>query len=338
MGAFIVRRVAIGIVLLLLNSFVTFFLFFAAPINAARLACGKNCTQAQIDVTNKALGYNHPFYVQWAKFAEGLVVGRTFPDDPELAQKAPDLLTQCHAPCLGWSMQNAKTVNTEIRAALPVTASLALFAVTMWVSGGVLFGVIAAVTRGSPLDKGLVGLTLIVYAFPSFFVAEFLISYVAIQWKLLPYPAYHSISDGGVFVWAENLFLPALSLALIQMAGYVRYTRAFVLESLEEDYIRTARAKGLRKPVVLFKHALRAALTPLVTMVGLDLGFLLGGAIITESIFNMPGMGALAVEANRQLDLPTLVGILVLAGAFVVVANIIVDILYAVIDPRVRVA
>ena len=337
MGAFLVRRVAIGVVLLLMNSAVTFFLFFASPIDPARYACGKNCSVELRNQARKALGYDKAWYVQWGDFVKGVVVGRTYPLDPALQQAAPDLVTKCEVPCLGWSMYNAKTVNTELKAALPVTASLALFAVTMWVLGGVLFGVIAAVTRGSPIDKGLVGTTLVIYAFPSFFVAAFILKYLAIKWRLFPFPSYTSISDGGVFAWADNIILPAFSLAVLFLAGYVRITRAFVLESLEEDYIRTAKAKGLKERKVLFKHALRAALTPLVTMVGLDFAGLLGGAIITESIFNMPGVGLLALQANRSYDLPTLVGILLMAGAFVVIANIIVDVLYAVIDPRVRV-
>ena len=152
----------------------------------------------------------------------------------------------------------------------------------------------------------------------------------------MPFPQYVSIAEGGVGPWFLSLLLPAITLALFFMAGYVRMTRAFVLESLSEDYIRTAKAKGLEPRKVLFKHGLRAALTPLVTMVGLDFAGLLGGAIITETVFNYYGLGALAVRANVTYDLPVLIGLLLLAGTFVIVANIIVDVLYAYIDPRVR--
>ncbi len=144
------------------------------------------------------------------------------------------------------------------------------------------------------------------------------------------------MSEGGVGPWLANLLIPAFTLALVFTAGYVRMTRAFVLESMNEDYIRTAKAKGLPGRVVLYKHGLRAALTPLVTMTGLDFATLLGGAIITESVFAYPGLGLLTVQASRAWDLPTIIGVVVLAGTFVILANIIVDISYAFIDPRVR--
>jgi peptide/nickel transport system permease protein len=223
-----------------------------------------------------------------------------------------------------------------IAEAAPISISLALVAMVIWVVFGVLFGLLAAITKGSLIDRGIVGLTLVVYAFPSFFIAIFLLKYVAIKWQLLPFPKYESIAEGGLWGWLVNLLLPATTLALLYIAGYVRITRAFVLESLSEDYVRTAKAKGLGQRKVLFKHALRAALTPLVTMVGLDFAGLLGGAIITERVFSFYGLGGLAVRANQSSDLPVLVALLMLAGAFVIFANIIVDVLYAYIDPRVR--
>ena len=180
------------------------------------------------------------------------------------------------------------------------------------------------------------GLTLVAYAFPAFFIGTFMLKFVAIKWGLVPFPQYVSIAEGGVGQWLLNLLLPAVTLALLYLAGYVRMTRAFVLESLSEDYIRTAKAKGLAPRKVLFKHGLRAALTPLVTLIGLDFASLLGGAIITETVFSFHGLGALAVRANVSYDLPTLIGLLLIAGGFVIVANIVVDVLYAYIDPRVR--
>jgi peptide/nickel transport system permease protein len=153
----------------------------------------------------------------------------------------------------------------------------------------------------------------------------------------VPIPAYTSIADGGVATWLAGLMLPSLTLALFYMAGYVRMTRAFVLESMGEDYLRTARAKGLVSRKVLVKHSLRGALTPLVTMAGLDFASLVGGAIITEQVFNYPGLGKLAVDAAYNLDLPLTVGIVLLLATFVIIANIIVDVLYAFIDPRVKV-
>jgi len=334
--AYLVRRIFIGIVLLLALSLMTFFLFFASPVDVTRFACGKNCTPEKRATTEKALGYDKPVLEQWTDFLKGIVVGRDYPDDPELQAAAPDVVTHCPAPCFGYSQVNAKTVNELIKEAAPVSISLAMMAVFIWVTLGILFGLLAAVTKGSLIDRGIVGLTLVVYAFPTFFVAIFLLKYVAIKWQWLPFPQYQTIAEGGIGGWLTNLILPATTLALFYLAGYVRITRAFVLESLSEDYIRTATAKGLAPRKVLFKHALRAALTPLVTMIGLDFASLLGGAIITETVFSYHGLGALAVRANVSYDLPVLIGLLLLAGAFVIMANIVVDVLYAYIDPRVR--
>ena len=228
-------------------------------------------------------------------------------------------------------------MNAEIKEAFPVSLSLALAALVIWVSGGVIFGVIAAVRKGTIIDRGIVALSLIFYAFPAFFIGLFLLKFLAIKWEVVPIPEYTPIAEGGVGLWLQGLFLPALTLALLYMAGYVRMTRAFVLESMTEDYIRTARAKGLKRRPVLIKHSMRAALTPLVTLIGLDFAGLMGGAIITETVFNYNGLGKLAVEANQTYDLPTIVGLVLLLGTFVIIANIIVDVLYAVIDPRVRV-
>lgn len=336
MGAYIVRRVIVGLVLVLAVTLVTFVLFFASPIDHARLACGKNCSEQQRDQARKALGYDKKVLEQWALFMKGVVAGRDFPADPELRKAAPQLVTHCARPCLGYSHVNAKTVNELVGEAAPVSISLAMVALVMWLIGGVLFGILAAITKGSFLDRGIVGLTLIAYAFPTFFIAVFLLKYVVVKWDIFAYPQYTSIAEGGMYAWFTNLMLPAFTLALVFLASYVRMTRAFVLESMSEDYIRTAKAKGLAQRKVLFKHGLRAALTPLVTMTGLDFATLLGGAIITESVFTYPGLGLLTVQANAASDLPTIIGVVVLAASVVVIANIIVDISYAFIDPRVR--
>jgi len=337
MFAYVIRRLFIGAILLVLMSLVTFVLFFASPVDVGRYACGKNCSPAQIAQTNKALGYDEPVVKQWTDFLRGVVAGREYPNDPELREKAPQLISSCPAPCLGYSVVNSTTVNEEIKEAFPVSLSLALAALVIWVTGGVLFGVIAAVRKGTIIDRGIVALSLVFYAFPAFFIGLFLLKFLAIKWEVVPIPEYTPIAEGGIGLWLQGLLLPALTLALLYMAGYVRMTRAFVLESMTEDYIRTARAKGLKRGPVLVKHSMRAALTPLVTLIGLDFAGLMGGAIITETVFNYNGLGKLAVEANQTYDLPTIVGLVLLLGTFVIIANIIVDVLYAVIDPRVRV-
>jgi peptide/nickel transport system permease protein len=336
MWAYIVRRCVMGLILVMAVTLITFVLFFASPIDPARFACGKNCSEEQRDQARKALGYDKPTYEQWTLFLGGLVKGRDFPADKELREAAPQLITHCPAPCLGYSHLNAKTVNELVKEAAPVTVSLAIVALVMWLVGGILFGILAAITKGSFLDRGIVGLTLVAYAFPTFFIAVFFLKYLAVKWQVIEYPSYTPIAEGGLWAWFTNLLVPGFTLALVFMASYVRMTRAFVLESMSEDYIRTAKAKGLQQRKVLFKHGLRAALTPLVTMAGLDFATLLGGAIITETVFTYPGLGLLTVQANAASDLPTIIGVVVLAASAVVIANIVVDISYAFIDPRVR--
>jgi len=336
MFAYVVRRVFVGVIMLIVMSLVTFLLFFASPVDPARYACGKNCSPQLREQTRKALGYDKPTVVQWTDFMQGVVKGREYPDDPELKAKAPELIAECPAPCFGYSVVNSTTVNAELKEAFPVSLSISLAALILWLSGGVIFGVIAAVRKGSIVDRGIVALSLVFYAFPAFFIGVFLLKFLAIKWQFVPIPEYVPIAD-GFGLWLQGLFLPGLTLALLYMAGYVRMTRAFVLESMSEDYVRTARAKGLKSRRVLIKHSMRAALTPLVTLVGLDFAALMGGAIITETVFNYNGLGKLALDANLTYDLPTIIGLVLLLGSFVIVANIIVDVLYAVIDPRVRV-
>ncbi len=337
MFAYIVRRVFVGLVMLFVMSLVTFLLFFASPADPARFTCGKNCSPALIEQNRKALGYDQPVLVQWANFVQGIFVGREFPNDPELKRTAPETIAECPAPCLGYSPQSSANVTDILTQKIPVSASLAFAAFIMWILGGVGGGIIAALRKGKIEDKIIVGAALIVYAFPTFFIGLFLLQYVALKWQLTPYPTYTPLHQNPT-AWALGLFLPGLTLALFYMAGYVRLTRAFVLESLSEDYLRTARAKGVPRRSILFKHTMRAALTPLATIAGLDLANVLGGAIITENVFNYDGLGKLAVQAATTYDLPVTVGIVVLLATFVIAANIIVDVLYAVIDPRVKVS
>jgi len=337
--AYIVRRLVVGVLMLMAMSMVTFLLFFAGG-DPSRSLCTRQCTPERIEGISKQLGYNQPITTQYGQFVKGLFSAREFPSDPEyraaLKKTNPDLIITCDAPCLGYSESNQRTVNDLIKEAVPVTVSVAIVAFIFWITFGILLGVTAAVYKGSYLDRGLVGLTLVVYALPVFFVGGFLLKYVAFKWHIVRNPEYVPFTDGP-WNWFMGLLLPAITLALFYMAGYVRMTRAFVLESMSEDYIRTAKAKGLKPRKILFKHGLRAALTPLVTMAGLDFAALLAGAVITEAVFNFNGLGLLVVQSNGNKDLPTLLALVMLAGAVVIVMNIIVDILYAAIDPRVRV-
>ena len=336
MFAYTIRRVIGGILLLVVMSVVTFYLFYASSSTPERFACGPKCTPAQLELTKQALGYDEPTIVQWGKFAKGFVNGREFPDDPALRAAAPEQVVECPPGCLGYSTGYSMPVNDLIKDKLPVSVSLAIAAFCLWIFGGILLGIVAALFKGRLLDKSIVGLVP-----DGLRVPDVLHRLAPAEVRLHPLGARSPCrstrhSRKTPWLWATGMILPAITLALVYMAGYIRMTRAFVLETMSEDYIRTARAKGLTRRVVIGKHTLRAVLTPLVTMAGLDLAGLLGGAIITESVFNFNGVGKLSITAVQRYDLPLIVGIVLLLASFVIVANIVVDLLYAVIDPRVR--
>jgi peptide/nickel transport system permease protein len=332
---YIVRRLISVVVMLIVISLTTFLIFFASPIDPATLTCAKNCTPAVIEGNRVKMGFNDPVPVQYLKFIKGLFVGRDYPDNPEIKAKTPQLVTHCDAPSLGYSTVKTKCVTDIVKEALPITASIAMAAFVIWIFTGVLFGIIAALNRGRWPDRLLVGLALIGYSVPSFFIGVLLLTFVSIKWQLWPLPAYTPLTENPA-LWAQGLFLPALALAAVFGASYVRLTRAYMLETMSEDYIRTARAKGVKETTVIRRHGLRAALTPIVTAAGLDLGGLLGGAIVTEQVFNFPGLGWNSIQAIQNTDLPVIVAVVVVASFFIVIMNLVVDVLYGVIDPRVR--
>lgn len=338
MFAYVIRRIFSGVIMIIAVTLVTYFLFFAAGTDPARQSCGKNCSPALIEQNKKALGYDQPVIVQWADFMKGVVAGREYPNDEALRKAAPQNVVKCDAPCLGYSPLATANVSDEIKRAFPVSFSLAVASFIMTLLIGVGFGVLAALNRGRLVDKTLVGAALLFYSLPTFAIGLLLYQFVAIKWGLVPIPQYVSISDGGVLQWLQGLFLPSLTLALFTAAGYVRMTRAYVLETMSEDYLRTAKAKGLPKRTILWKHTMRAAVTPIMTMAGIDFAVLVGGAPITETVFNYDGLGKLVVISTQVPDLPTNVGIVVVLSAVVVLANIVVDVMYAVVDPRVKLA
>jgi peptide/nickel transport system permease protein len=332
---YILRRLVSVVVMLVVISATTFLIFFASPIDPATLTCARNCTPAVIEGNRIKMGFNDPVPVQYLKFIQGLFVGRDYPDNPAIKATAPQLVTHCDAPSLGYSSVKTKCVTDIVKEALPITASIAIAAFTIWIITGVLFGIIAALNRGRWPDRLLVGLALIGYSVPSFFIGVLLLTFVSIKWQLWPLPVYTPLTENPA-AWAQGLLLPALALAAVFAASYVRLTRAYMLETMSEDYIRTARAKGLKETAVIRRHGLRAALTPIVTAAGLDLGGLLGGAIVTEQVFNFTGLGWNSIQAIQNTDLPIIVAVVVVASFFIVIANLVVDVLYGVIDPRVR--
>ena len=327
MTAYVIRRVLTGILILILLSMVTFLLFNALPADPAALTCGKSCNPQTIEANRERLGLDMPLYVQYLEFVKGIFLGRTY--------GSGTATFQCDAPCLGYSFRKGEEVTPLILQALPTTIWLAAGAFALWLIPGVLLGIYASRRRGRWQERATLGAALVGYSFPSFFIGLLLLFFVVIRWQWLPYPSYVSPFEDPVQFF-QTMILPWLTLALVYMAFYIRLTRNQLLETYSEDYIRTARAKGLTEGTVIRKHALRAGLTPIVTAAGLDLAGLLGGAIITESIFSLPGVGRLAVDAVVDADLAVITATVLLAGSFIIIANIVVDLLYAVIDPRVR--
>jgi peptide/nickel transport system permease protein len=316
--------------LLFLLSVSVFLLFSILPGDPARLTCGKACTAATIEQNRHRLGLDDPVLVQYAKFVSGVFVGRTF--SPESPQPI-----ECHAPCLGYSFTRHEEVMSLVARSAPVTFFLAVGAFVIWIFVGLSLGIVAALNRGRLTDRVIMGISLIGYSMPAFYLGLLLVFFVIIKWKFLPFPSYISPWENP-FQFFQTMLLPWIVLASLYAAFYIRLTRNQVLEVLGDDYVRTARAKGLPERRVVVKHALRAGLTPIVTAAGLDLAGLLGGAIISENIFSLPGLGSLAVSSITDSDLPIITGLTLLTAAIIIFANLVVDLLYAVVDPRVRIS
>jgi len=315
---FLVRRIFQGAIVMLLVTIAVFYLFFhGSPEAVARRLAGRQATQELVDRIYHNLGLDQPFWVQYWHFLERLVRGD-----------------------LGTDYYNGVPVTTVLKESVPVTASLALGAAVIWLILGVSSGVYSSVRARSLTDRAFTGIALFFYSIPVFVLGLALI-YVffyeltthGVHW--FPATGYVGITESP-YRWFQHLVLPWLSLALISAAVYTRLSRTSMLEVLGEDYVRTARAKGLSERRVVLRHGLRSALTPIVTQFGIDVAVALGGAILTENIFGLPGLGWESLHAINNQDLPLIVGIVIVAAAAVVVANILVDMLYAVLDPRVR--
>ena len=326
MGGYVIRRIGVALVLLLILTAVTYLLFNAVPTDPARLTCGKSCTPAIIAANRVRLGLDQPLVIQYFHFLTGIFVGRNY--------GSGTAVFHCAAPCLGYSFREGDTVLHLISAALPVTASLAFGAFILWMALGIATGLYTATHRGQRGDRIVMTLALIGYSLPVFFIGLLLLVFVVIRWQLLPYPSYAPLLQSPAR-WFQALALPWLSLAIVYAAFYTRLVRSEVLDVLGKDYIRSARAKGVSSRRLMWRHVMRASLTPVVTAAGLDLAGLLGGAVITEAVFNLPGLGRLAVSAVTDYDLPLITGVTLVAATFVIVLNLIVDLSYARLDPRV---
>jgi peptide/nickel transport system permease protein len=331
---FIIRRLILTVFLLLLVSAITFAIFFLVPRLAGQTSyelaaqyVGRNPIPSAIKAVEIKLGLNAPVYLQYGRFIKGIVAGVHYNNGPDVSY--------CPFPCFGYSFRNQEPVWPQLISDAPVTLSLAIGASVLWLIGGVSIGVLSALRRGSIFDRFSMGIALAGVSLPVFFTGLIALELFSYKWPIFPDVHYVAITANPL-LWARNLVLPWVTLAFLYAALYARLTRAGMLETMGEDYIRTARAKGLPERKVIVKHGMRAALTPIVTIFGLDLGLLLGGAILTETTFSFPGLGQFTIEAIQNQDLPEIQGVVMLAAFFIVIANMIVDILYAVVDPRVR--
>lgn len=323
---FLLRRVVGAAVILLIISALVFVLFYAAPRDPARVACGKVCTPETLALVRHNLGIADPIPVQYWHWLQGIFVGRDYSS-----------YGHCPAPCLGYSFINREPVFGTIVDRFPTTLSLSVGSAFVFVIFGVGTGMLAAVKQGKLLDKVASSASLIASSLQIYIVGVVAMYFLTDQLHLLDRPSYTPLTDDPA-AWFSGLLLPWLVLSVIFTANYTRMSRSQLVESMSEDYVRTARAKGLSRRTVFFRFAWRGAMGPIITIFGLDLGVLLGGAIITEKTFSLQGIGALSVKAVSTNDLPTLLGVMMVAATAIVILNIVVDAVYALIDPRVRLA
>jgi peptide/nickel transport system permease protein len=324
---FLIRRLVGAVAVLWVVSVLTFIVFFVVPNDPASQYAGRSPSPAVLEATRQKLGLNDSKLVQYWHFIKAMFVGRDY--------AAGNDIDHCPAPCLGFSFRTNQPVVKILGDALPITLHLAVGAAVLWLIFGVSIGVLSALRRGSFFDRTAMSIALAGVSLPVYFTGLLALQLLVYTWHVLPRPEYVSFFSNP-YKSVVGLIIPSMVLAFLYAALYARLTRANMLETMQEDYIRTARAKGLPERTVITRHGLRAALTPIVTVFGLDLGGLLGGAVLTEKVFNFQGLGYKAIDAIFQQDLPVVLGVTLVAAAFIVFANILVDILYAVVDPRVR--
>ena len=319
MARFLVHRLLLGLLVLWIVSVAVFGLFFVAPHDPARLLAGRLATPQTVALVNHRLGLDRPLPDQYGSF-----VWRALHGD------------------LGYSYYSSAPVRQLLLSRLPVTASLVLGAAVLWLVLGVGVGVAAARRPRSLADRTGTVFVLTGLSMPTFLVGLLLIYFLFFRlhlagFDLFPAGGYVPLAQDPAG-WAQHLLLPWVTLAVVVAATYSRLTRSSLLEVLSQDYIRTARSKGLSEERVVYRHGLRSALTPVVTQLGIDLGGLLGGVVVTEQVFGLPGLGQLAWQSVTNQDLPVIIGTVLVASLCIVVANVLVDLSYALLDPRVRLA
>jgi peptide/nickel transport system permease protein len=316
---FLIRRIFTGFIVLWIVATGTFLLFFTRPVEVvARQLAGRSATPQVISEVIRNLGLNDPIHVQYLRFLNQLVHGN-----------------------LGFSYYSQVPVKTILAQDLPITASVVIGGLVLWLAVGLTVGVISATRARSTFDRVSTVGVLAGISMPTFVLGELLILAVFVP---LNQHGFHWIQTGysglsnGFIPWVGHMILPWITLAAVQAAVYTRLSRGSLLDTMGEDYIRTARAKGLSERRVIMRHGLRAALTPVVSQLGIDVGALLGGVIVVEQVFSLPGLGYDSVNAISTGNLPVIIGFVIVAAAFVVIANILVDLSYALLDPRVRIS
>ncbi|MDG9723935.1 MULTISPECIES: ABC transporter permease [unclassified Streptomyces] len=332
MLAYLIRRLFAAAVMLVVIILVVFGIFFLVPkwagVDIALSFVGKQADPAAVEGVREKLGLAEPVYVQAWEFFKGIFAGRTY--------AAGGDVTNCSAPCFGYSFRTEQSVWPVLTERFPVTLALALGAAVLWLIFGLAAGVLSALKRGTLWDRGAMVVALAGVSLPIYFTG--LVSLAVFSYGLGWINGEFVPLEESFTGWFGGMLLPWVTLAFLYAAMYARITRATMMEILGEDYIRTARAKGLKEQVVIRKHAMRSTLTPLLTMLGMDLGALMGGAILTETTFSLPGLGQKVLDAIQNQDLPFILGVVLITSLAVLIANLVVDVLYAVIDPRVRLA
>ena len=323
MFRYLIRRILWAIFLFFIITFVTFVIFFMAPNDPARAMCGGDQASRQCLLTaTEKLGLDKPVLVQYFKYLDRLVVHHD----------------------LGTSYATGQSINEKIKMAAPVTASLVFGGAVLWMIIGLSVGIYSALRPRSLIDRAAMVFVLIGVSAHQVWIGLILSYAFGVRWHITPIADYANFfgaapgsgDPGGPAQWAYHMILPWMTFALLFAALYVRMIRANVMETLNEDYVRTARAKGAPEQRILFAHVLRNALLPVVTMLGMDIGVALGGAIFTETVYQLPGLGRTIVVALGNDDLAIVEGVVVFATIAILFFNLIVDLMYAWIDPRIR--
>ncbi|WP_030145828.1 ABC transporter permease [Streptomyces violaceorubidus] len=320
---FLIRRSFGAVLILVLISAFTFFMFFAIPQDPALLACGKNCTPDALEIIHKNLGLDQPVTVQYWHFLAGIFTGRDF------------AVGHCDAPCFGVSFANNQNVWDTILDRFPLTLSLTAGSLVVFLVVGLGAGMVAAKKRGTWLDKVFSSGSLVVSSLQIYFLGPLVLLLFVYSTGWLEKPKYVPISEDAAG-WFAGLLIPWVVMATIFTANYTRMSRSSMIEQLQEEHVKAARAKGMSGNYTFFRYAWRGSLVPIVTILGIDLSSLLGGGMVTELTFGLAGIGRLALQSVIDKDLPMLMGVMLISAALIIVFNLIVDALYAVIDPRVR--